>query len=254
MRRMKLNPTERVLVVSPVNRYKIKGPGRVWLTPRQRALATLYVGPRGQQITFDHVRSTEDIPLNITVQGLVKVEPEMFRADLLPKLPALNDGGWNGILRWRIEHILRKLIAVHPWQNLAGENTRERIERQLKQTLADRLGFVALSVLSINLVKIEIPSNLQETLIFAQQEQIEARARAKVLKHYLKIFGSNLPQVMPYIIQWELLNTVHKNNPQILLTGAGLSINGAVTEPALAINPVGANNSTPQYQMQLPLQ
>lgn len=235
----KLNPNERALVESPVNRYKIAGPGRVVLTPRQRIIARLYVGPRANTLEFDQVRTAEEIALGVKVQVIYRVDPELFTDDLLSKLAGLNEGGWQGIIHWQTEYVLRMLVGQYPWRELSKEQTKKRLERQFTQTLAARLKIVGLNVIAVCLIKTTLPANLQTTLIRAEQDSIEAGGRALVLKNYLEIFGDNLPQAMPYIIQWELMNTIHKNNPQILMTATH--------------SPAPPTLSEPVFQLQLPI-
>jgi hypothetical protein len=104
---------------------------------------------------------------------------------------------------------------------------------------------LGLAIIAGCLVNIQLPAQLQQTLIQAEEDTVEAQGRATVLKNYFEIFGNNLPQVMPYIMQWELLNTVHKNNPQILLTQAALADKAALPDPNLV---------QPVYQLRLPVQ
>jgi hypothetical protein len=98
------------------------------------------------------------------------------------------------------------------------------LERQLTQTLADYLKVIGLNITSVCLIKTELPDNLQRTIVQAERDGLEPRGRASVLKEYFDIFGNNLAQAMPYIVQWELLNALHKNGqPQVLLTSSALS-------------------------------
>jgi len=241
-----LNPNERLLVESPINHYKVAGPGQVFLVPLQKALTKLYVGPMGHSFQYSEVRTAEDISLNVTAQIIYRVAPELFPASLLPRVPGLNEGGWQKILHWQTEYVLRMLIAQCPWRELSREQAQKRLERQLAQTLADRLKIVGLDVIALCLVKMELPTNLQKSLIQAEQDNVEAQGRATVLKNYLEIFGDKLSQAMPYIIQWEMMNTVHKNgDPKILVTNESLS-------PKI---PVPTHGTAPSaFQLQWPVQ
>lgn len=239
MRRMTLNPNERLLVVSPVNKYKVVGPGRVWITPRQKIISKIYVGTQGRSLEFDDVRPAEDLSMKMKVQVVYQVDPELFTEQLLPKIEWLNDGGWQNVLQWQVEYVLRTLVGQHPWRNLKREEIKQRLERRLAQTLADRVKIMGLNILAFCLVKIELPDNLQRTLTRAEQDMAEAQGRLEVLKGYREVFGESMHQAMPYIIQWEMLNTIHKNDPQILLSAA--------TPPPDALTP------GPVYQLQLPV-
>ena len=241
-----LNPNERLLIENPINHYKVAGPGQVLLIPLQRVLAKLYVGPMGHSFQYSQVRTAEDVSINVTAQVIYRVAPELFPASLLPRIPGLNDGGWQGILHWQTEYVLRMLIAQRPWRELSREQAQKRLERQLTRTLDDRLKMVGLEIVAVCLVKMELPVNLQKTLIQAEQDNVEAQGRATVLKNYLEIFGDELSQAMPYIIQWEMMNTVHKNgDPKILLTNESLS-------PKISVPTNGT--TPPSFQVQWPMQ
>jgi hypothetical protein len=243
---IKLNPDERLLVVSGATHYKLFGPGWVCLMPWQKALTRLYVGPQGQPFQFDEVRTIEDIPVNVTTQVLYQVGPELIRDDLLPKLPWLNEEeGWKRILKWRTEHILRQLLTNYSWRELSRPAIQERLERQLTQTLAEYLKIMGLKIMSVCLVKIELPVNLQRTIVQTERDGIEPRGRAMVLKEYFDIFGHDLAQAMPYIVQWEWLNVMRKKDGQhVVLADLALSPDK---------RPSDAGPAQPLFQMQLPL-
>jgi len=183
----------------------------------------------------------------MTVQILYKVDPDLLTTDLLSRISGLNDGGWHKILKWQTEYVLRLMAGQYAWRQLNREDVQKRLERHLTQTLTGRLKIVGLNIMSVCLVKTELPAGLQHTLIQAEKDTIEAEARAKVLKSYLEIFGPNLTKVMPYIIQWELMTAIHKKgDPKALLTFGSIS-----PKPVLSLNDTVPNTI---YQPQLPLQ
>lgn len=240
-----LNPNERWLIESGVNHYRVVGPGRIWLKPWQRVRAKLYVGPQGQAFPFNTVRTVENIPVEMNVQVLFQVDPALFTADLLSKIPTLNEGRWQGVLRWRVEHVLRQMVADYSWRDFGKQTIQQRLERHLTQTLADSLKVIGLKVTAVSPVKTVLPTPLQHTIIEAEQDGLEPRGRALVLKEYFEVFGQNLTEAMPHIIQWELLNLLRKNgHPNLILTASGLAFDQQSS---------GAEPSQPVFQMQLPL-
>ncbi len=245
LRQLKLPPNERALIVSPVNRYRLCGPGRVWLRLRQEIAARIDVGPRGRPLVYEQVRTAENIPVKIKVQLLTRVDPALLTGELLPKVPALNGGGWDGVTLWQTEYVLRLLVAQQPWQRLNQEAVQQRLERQLKETLADRLVWVGLRVVNTALVSIELPDELQQAIVAAEQDLVQA-------KLYRQIFGGNLAQLLPLITQWELLNSIRKNRPNIWLNGPAPG-GGGNGKAALSLVP-GDEPSASRYQMGLPLQ
>ncbi len=243
----RLNPNQRLVIESPVNKYKVAGPGRVALHFRQRIIARLEVGPKAKSFQIKEIRTSEDVVLNATVQVLYKVDPTLFSADLLPRVAGLNEGGWRGALQWQAEYVLRLLTSQYSWKELNRDEIQKRLERQFTQTLAAHLKIIGLNIFSVCLVKTELPVDLQEAIIRAERDTIEAQGRAKVLSSYFEIFGNSLAKAMPYIIQWELMNTIHKHgDPTVLLTPDSLQ-----PKPML---PVNGTARIPSFNMQLPLQ
>ena len=244
IKRMKVSRNKRLLVRTG-RRYQVMGPGIIWLNPRQHIMATLNVGPQEKSFTVTRVQTVEKVPLDVTVQVLYRIDPDLFSDDLLHRIPQLNEGDWQTKLRWQFEYVLRQLLADYGWRDLDRFEIKQRLERQLAQTLADRLKDIGISITGTYLIKAELPDNLQQTIIQAEQNEVEARGRATVLKEYFELFGNDLSQAMPYVMQWEMLNTLHKNggNPQFLMTASSPSLDASLPG-------IGA---TPVFRMDLPV-
>ncbi len=228
---IKLNPNQRLLIESWINHYRVVGPGLIWLKPWQKALATLNIGPQGRSLRYEAVRTAEGIPIDIDLKILYRIDPDLFQNQLLPKVEWLNSGGWPNILEWRTESVLRQLVVSYGWRDLSHQPVRKRLERHLTQTLASVVKNIGLNVMTICLVKTELPIRLQKTMVQAEMDGIEARGRTAVLREYLDIFSQDLPQTMQQIVQWELLNMLHKKgDPHLLLTSSSLSLDNFSTE------------------------
>lgn len=225
--RVKAGLNERFLVERGVNQLKVVGPGWVWLTPGQRHVATINVGPQGQSFVFEQVETVEKVPLEVDVQLLYRIDPDLFTDDLLPSLPGLSEGGWLHVLRWQTEHVLRRLVADYSWQDIGRENIQPRLERQLAWTLAERLRGIGVNLSGVCLIKLTLPIGLEKTLVRAVQDKVEVQGRLAVLQEYQKLLGPNLPQVMPYLVQWELLTMLHRSGNLQLLSTAKFPTNGA---------------------------
>ncbi len=242
---MKLAPNERLLIESGINHYKVVGPGLIWLKPWQRSRAKLYIGPTAMTVECNQARAAGDILVNGTIKVIYRINPELFSEALLPRIPGLNDGGWRNIVQWRTEAVVYRLVARYRWRELKQPYLQEQLEEQIGEALGERLKGLGLDVLGITLIKTALNDKLQRTIIRAEQDKIEARGRAAVLKQYFEIFGDSLSGAMPHIIQWELLNTLHKNgNSHLLLGASNLSLGSSLpnVEPAPSL-----------FQMRLPV-
>jgi hypothetical protein len=224
--RIKVGLNERFLIEQGVNQLKVVGPGWVWLTPGQRHVVTFNVGPQGQSFIIEQVETVEKVPLQIDVQLLYRVDPDLFIDDLLPSLPGLNDGGWLHVLRWQTEYVVRRLIANYSWQDIGRENVQSRLERQLTWTLAERLRGVGVNLSGVCLIRAVLPISLEKTLLRTVQDRVDVQGRLAVLQEYQKLLGPNLPQIMPYLVQWELLTMLHRSGNLQLLSTAKFPTDG----------------------------
>ncbi|MCB0211584.1 MAG: SPFH domain-containing protein, partial [Anaerolineae bacterium] len=63
-----------------------------------------------------------------------------------------------------VDIVLRKLIGNHTVRDLFNPATRDRFERQLSQTLVERLKPMGIALNGINLQAIELPNEVAEAL------------------------------------------------------------------------------------------
>lgn len=83
----RLNQDYRILVEVGVNRYKLFGPGLVWLMPWQKILAEIHIAPQVQLLQVNEVQTTELVPVNVSLQVLYRITPENFSDDLARAMP-----------------------------------------------------------------------------------------------------------------------------------------------------------------------
>jgi regulator of protease activity HflC (stomatin/prohibitin superfamily) len=243
MKLIKVRPNDRLLVEQGA-RHKVAGPGWVWVFPWQRVITTFSIDARSETFEFREVRTKEHLPVNLMVRVSYQVEPALFTPQLLPKIPALSSQGWSSTVQWQTEHLLRQALADFSWADLGRFGPQEQLEHQLAQTMSNRLAAMALKVFGFHLIKTELPGKLQQTLVQAEQDTIEAGGRAKVLKDYFSTFGGQLNEAMPHILQWEAMNLLHKNGKSHLLL-----TNPSASPATLA----GLDTGHPNLQVKLPV-
>lgn len=197
----KLTPTQRLLAEVKTNGYKFFGPGKFFLYPWHRFLTVLDLDGTDFKVSMKKVRTKKDVPLTLTLQVAYQPDLALMKPALYPKLPALNNGGWKGIIQWRSEAIVRSMLANYTWQDLKIRAVQSCLEHKIPTRLNEYLKLLGIRVTLLSVVNVELPVQLQHSLVDAEQDSIEAKGRAAVLKTYLDIFGNNLPQVMAYINQ-----------------------------------------------------
>lgn len=212
MQKWWLNPYER-LVIRVGAQYKLAGPGTVWVFPLfEEVLAKLHIGVTGHALEVYALSTAEGIQVDIEVQLLYKIEPELLER-ILCQVIALNDGGWQTILNWRIEYTLRKLVSQYSWQDISRPMIQKRVERQLSRIVSDDMASVGINVSRCCLVKVKLPDDL-----------LEAQLQSAVLKSYTTTFGAKLPQAMSDIARLQLLTSMQQEGRvQVILTSSDFS-------------------------------
>ena len=217
---MYLDIYERLLIKSGSQRYKVMGPGQVLMYPWRKALTTFDVGPQSQPFQFKSMRAQGDIPLSVTLRVSYRVNPSLFNDDLLPRIPALSEGGWQEMLQWQVEAVLQRSLPGFSWRDLGQEETQTQFERRFSQALAERLKGAGLEIMDVALVKAELPEAVQRDILRAERGRISARRRAETLREYVDVFDENeLTKIMPYIAQMESSEDNGHQQPPLLSPG-----------------------------------
>lgn len=208
MKWLEINPDERVLIKGRGNNYKIGYPDRVWIGPFSQVLTKFSVGVRSERFRFDNVATANNALINVTVQVLYRVDPDLLNPGTLHLIPGLNDGGWAGILRWRAESVFRRVLGRHQWLDVTRPKTdadETEIETKLRQKLAGYTERVGLQIVGVSFIKTDLPT-----------ETLELQWRTEMIKTYRDLFNGNMQQALPFI-KWELTNTLQRNGGSHLM-------------------------------------
>ena len=116
--------------------------------------------------------------------------------------------------------IVRKLLSGYSWRNLNHQSVQERLERHLHEVLSDRVSGIGLQIFECCVTSIQLPDRLLETC-----------RRKEELKEYADVLGTELVQLMPDLIQLQLINTMDKHGgTPIFLTNPNFSHTSASSE------------------------
>ncbi|MCB0192365.1 MAG: hypothetical protein KDJ65_10520 [Anaerolineae bacterium] len=221
-----LNQRERIIVKSGFNvdRYTIKGPGRIFLKPGQKIVAKFHIGPRRESFEIKNVRTFEDVPVNFSLDVSYNVSPELIRDGLLISIQNLNQGIWETILQRTTQHILLKLVANQSWRGLHQPHVQQQIERRLTLTLADQLHPVALNINFAKILNTTLPDELQTAVIREQKQKLEIQSRAKNLATYFDVVGGD-PEKLSWIYAMEELDMLrHKEQLPQFWSGVSMRL------------------------------
>jgi regulator of protease activity HflC (stomatin/prohibitin superfamily) len=108
-----------------------------------------------------HAIATADgIPVNINWSGTYVLKPELITESVSQRLRGLANA--EKTIARHTDICLRKLVGDYPVPDLFKPATRERIERQLSQLLADRLKPQGIVFNGLNLQAIVLPQEVAE--------------------------------------------------------------------------------------------
>lgn len=208
MRYYILKSNERLLISQRSGDYELRGPSKVWVHPRQVVEGWFYLSPQSYTLTLEGLRTEQNIPLEVTLHLAYQVQLDLLSPDLYPDLLELQRSGWQDALTWRTEALIRSLLRYYSWKELESGRIKRRILRQLRALLNTKIVSLGIEVLEIDMIRINIPSGLQNRYLKNEQELIAAEGRAKVLHSYAQTFGTDLPNMMTTVMQWEIFSTL----------------------------------------------
>ncbi len=106
------------------------------------------------------IATSDGIPVNINWSGTYSLKPELITDNTSQRLRGLSNAE-KAIIR-NTDICLRKLMGDYAVPDLFKPATRERVERQLSQLLADRLKPLGIGFNGLNLQVIDLPQEVAE--------------------------------------------------------------------------------------------
>lgn len=136
--------------------------GRHLLRPFEQITLTVETKTKLASGCATAISSGDGILVNIHWSGTYAIQPSFIsageaRSQRLRNLPNAEKG-----LSRNVDILLRKLVGNYSVKDLFNPPLRERIERQLNQTLTDKLKPLGIAFNNLNLQAIELPPELAE--------------------------------------------------------------------------------------------
>jgi len=108
------------------------------------------------------IATSDGLLINANWSGVYRLAPDLITEQTSQRLRGLPNAS-RAIAR-NVDIYLRKLVGSYPVQELFKPATRDRIERQLNQLVADKVKGLGIVLASFNLQAIEIPTEVAEAL------------------------------------------------------------------------------------------
>ncbi|MBK8128918.1 MAG: SPFH domain-containing protein [bacterium] len=177
---LRFAPDNHVLPVLRFDQFqKLAGPGYFWINPwTQETLPPVSLGIRIGQYTFTDVVSADNIPHDINLTILYKLEPALVRLEALAQLVRLSDREVQKIVKDYASQGLRRLAALYMAESLTGRRETTAVERDLTNLLRSQLRPLGLQPLRQGglLIKEIIPApGFRQALLQAKQHQTTLR-------------------------------------------------------------------------------
>ena len=136
--------------------------GRHLLYPTERI--EFYLEMKSKLVTdrTTAVVTSDGILIDVNWSGIYQVDPDLITEKRSQRLRGLPNS--EKAIRRNVDIALRKLVGDYALQDLFKPTTRERIERQLSQIVAERLKPVGIVLVGLNLQAIDLPGEVAEAL------------------------------------------------------------------------------------------
>ncbi|MBN1218540.1 MAG: SPFH domain-containing protein [Anaerolineae bacterium] len=140
--------------ILPAGRYVLHPFERIEFNIETRA--TLAVG------RAEAIASRDGVLININWSGVYNVSPHLITEKVSQRLRGLSNA--SPTMMRNVDICLRQLAGNYTVEEFFKSATRERIERQLGQLVAERLRGLGIVLSSINLQAIELPAEVAEAI------------------------------------------------------------------------------------------
>lgn len=158
--RMIIVPEDHIAVTVDKNDFvkRSLAAGKHILRPFERVSFTLAIKPRLVTGQAAAVVTGDGILVNINWSGIFALDPTLITDKVSRRLRGLP--GADGAIARKTDIELRRLIGDCTVQELFRPTTRQRIEQELRQTLAERLKVTGIVLSGFNLQVIELPQEV----------------------------------------------------------------------------------------------
>lgn len=179
--------------------------------------ASIPLDPGSVNGRCDSTQTIGGLPLSIQWTLSYTLDPFRISPDKRPKLARSLPTKSASIATKHVNNILRHIISEYTIDQLIEPGIQKRLERQVRQQVAERLSNAGFEISRVMIGAIEMPQEVRATLAAAHQRKLEAENEAHTLEKLQQVVSRFSDADMQRLIELERIHALGQNGVTLMM-------------------------------------
>lgn len=194
------------------------GAGRHTIRPFQEKLhALIPMNPSSVNGRCEHTQTIGGLPLTIEWTLSYNLNPFRIPAKSQAKLARTLPVKSGSLAAKHVNNVIRHIISEYTVDQLTEPGAQKRLERQVRQLVAERLSEAGFEISRIMIGAIEMPAQVTAALAAAHERQLLAAHEAKALERLQQVVSQFSDADMERLLELERIHTMGRNGVTLMM-------------------------------------
>ena len=187
-------------------------PGRHLLKfPLERVTATLSTAPTTANGRCKNAQTQEGVSVDLAFSITYELFPGNTEAQLQPRMARFLPSGANGLVRNHAINCVAQVVNHKTVETLCQRGVRARLERELRDTVQERLRPFGISVYRVMVTSVDLPLQVKNSLEEAHERTVYAQSEACALEHLHQVLSQFSDADVDRLLQLRQLREMGQN-------------------------------------------
>ncbi len=192
-------------------------PGDHFIKPFSEKLGALIpVDPGSVNGRCDSIQTIGGLPLSIDWTISYNLNPFRIAPDSRPKLARNLPSKSGKIVQKHANNILRHIISEYSIEALTQPGMQRKLERQVRQQVAERLAAAGFEISRVMIGAIDMPPQVTDALADALKRQLQAENEARALSRLQSVVSQFSENDMQRLIELERIHMLGQNGVTLM--------------------------------------
>lgn len=186
--------------------------GHHWLLPFvEKVEATISTSAETVSDKGKGIQAIGGLMLNVDWVLAYTLNPFKLTADMQPKMARTLPTKAALVAKRHMNNCLQHIIGEYTLDELCQPGVHKRLERELRQMIAERLAPMGFEVARVMIGSIELPAHVKAALEAAHERQMQAENEAKTLAYLQKVVSQFSEADMQRLMELERIHQLGQN-------------------------------------------
>lgn len=187
-------------------------PGRHLLAfPLEQIKARISTAPGNVGGEVLETQTGDGLPVTMEWTLLFVLNPQRIAPDLRPRLARSLPKFANTLIRNHVNNCVQQLVSEQLAKDLVEVGARGRVERVLRQRVAERLAPFGVEVFRVMVTAVALPTNVQAKLEDAHNEVVFAQSQAMVMERWHEAISKFNDREMEWLMELARMRVLGQN-------------------------------------------